>query len=51
VIGWASLIITMFFSTGAIIFTLGILGLYIARIFTEVKGRPHYVVRSRTFTA
>jgi dolichol-phosphate mannosyltransferase len=51
VIGWASLIITIFFSTGAIIFTLGILGLYIARIFTEVKGRPHYVVRSRTFTA
>ncbi|HUQ98778.1 MAG TPA: glycosyltransferase family 2 protein [Gemmatimonadaceae bacterium] len=51
VMGWASLIITLFFSTGAIIFTLGILGLYIARIFAEVKGRPHYLVRSRTFAA
>ena len=47
--GWASLIISLYFSTGAIIFTIGIVGLYVGRIFTEVKGRPAYVVRSRTF--
>jgi hypothetical protein len=47
--GWASLIISLYFSTGAIIFTIGIVGLYVGRIFTEVKGRPPYVVRSRTF--
>jgi glycosyltransferase involved in cell wall biosynthesis len=48
VTGWASLIISIWFSTGAIIFTLGILGLYIARIFSEVKRRPHYVIRTRS---
>ena len=47
--GCASLIISLYFSTGAIIFTIGIVGLYVGRIFTEVKGRPAYVVHSRTF--
>lgn len=47
--GWASLIISLYFSTGAIVFTIGIVGLYVGRIFTEVKNRPPYVVRSRTF--
>lgn len=41
--GWASLIISLYFSTGAIIFTLGVVGLYVGRIFTEVKGRPLFV--------
>jgi dolichol-phosphate mannosyltransferase len=48
VMGWPSLMISIMFSTGAIILTLGILGLYIGRIFVEVKRRPLYVVRSRT---
>lgn len=48
VMGWASLIISLYFSTGVIVFTLGILGLYIDRIFSEVKHRPIYVVRRRT---
>lgn len=50
-IGWPSLMITIMFSTGTIILTLGILGLYIGRIFTEVKERPLFVVRRRTFDA
>lgn len=49
VAGWPTLIITVFFSTGAIISTLGVVGLYVGRTFTEVKRRPAYVVRSRTF--
>ena len=48
VMGWPSLMITIFFGTGAIILTLGIIGLYIDRIFTEVKRRPLYLVRRRT---
>jgi dolichol-phosphate mannosyltransferase len=48
VMGWPSLMITLMFSTGAIILTLGILGLYIGRIFIEVKRRPLYAVRKRT---
>lgn len=49
VMGWASLILSVWFSTGAIILALGILGLYLDRIFTEVKHRPHYLVRKTTF--
>lgn len=49
VMGWPSLMITILFSTGAIVLTLGVLGLYIGRILTEVKMRPLYVVRRQTF--
>jgi dolichol-phosphate mannosyltransferase len=51
VAGWPTLIVSVQFSTGAIIFTLGVLGLYIDRIFTQVKGRPSFVVRERTYDA
>lgn len=50
VLGWPSLMVSLNFSTGAIIFTLGILGLYIDRIFTEVKRRPIFIVRERTWS-
>lgn len=43
--GWASLaIITLFFG-GIQLFTLGILGEYVGRIFEEVKQRPLYFTR------
>lgn len=48
VIGWTSIIITLVFSTGVIVFMIGILGLYIGRIFDEVKGRPLYIIEKRT---
>lgn len=47
--GWPSLMISIFFSTGAIVSTLGLLGLYLGQIFTEVKRRPLYVVRRSTY--
>ena len=49
VAGWPTLIVSIWFSTGAIVFTFGVLGLYIERIFTEVKRRPPFIVRERTF--
>jgi len=48
-LGWASVIVSIYLSTGAIIFTLGVLGLYVERIFNEVKRRPVFVVRETTF--
>lgn len=51
VAGWPTLIVSIYFSTGTIVFTLGILGLYIGRIFTQVKQRPAFIVRERTFDA
>lgn len=49
VMGWPSLFVMLTFSTGAIIAVLGVLGLYIDRIFTEVKRRPLFIVGHKTF--
>lgn len=45
-LGWSSLMACITFFSGLIIFLLGINGLYISRIFDEVKGRPLYIVSS-----
>jgi dolichol-phosphate mannosyltransferase len=42
--GWASIITAVTFFGGAILFTLGMIGQYVARMFEEQKGRPMYVV-------
>ncbi|MFN8251944.1 MAG: hypothetical protein U0V75_08690 [Ferruginibacter sp.] len=42
--GYTSIIISLWFLGGLIIFTLGIMGLYISRIFAGIKNRPLYIV-------
>ncbi|MEL6852736.1 MAG: glycosyltransferase, partial [Bacteroidota bacterium] len=42
--GWASLIVSVWFFSGVLITTIGLVGLYIGQIFTEVKKRPLYIV-------
>lgn len=44
VAGWASLICTMLLVGGIMLFCLGIIGQYIAKIYMECKHRPHYIV-------
>ena len=43
--GWASLIVSIWFLDGVIVFGLGLIGLYISRIFVETKNRPYVIVR------
>ncbi len=43
--GFATLAILVLFFGGVQLLTMGILGEYVGRIFTEVKGRPQYIVR------
>jgi len=45
--GWASLMVVVLFFGGVQLFTLGVLGDYVGRIFDEVKRRPLYFVRDR----
>ncbi|NDW08085.1 glycosyltransferase family 2 protein [Dysgonomonas sp. 520] len=44
--GWASLICVVGFLGGFQLFVLGIIGLYIGRIFNQTKNYPAYIVRS-----
>jgi putative glycosyltransferase len=46
ILGWASLVAILFFIGGVIIFSLGIVGIYIAKIYTEVKQRPTSIVKA-----
>lgn len=41
--GWISLVLVILFFASVQLFTLGIIGEYIARIYEEVKGRPRYI--------
>lgn len=44
--GWASLLASLFFIGGVIIFSLGIVGIYTAKIYMEVKQRPNSIIKS-----
>ena len=43
--GWASLIVSIWFMGGLIVFCLGVIGIYISKIFVETKNRPYVIVR------
>jgi putative glycosyltransferase len=43
--GYASLMVSLWFLGGLTIFCLGIIGIYLAKVFTESKDRPYTVVR------
>ena len=45
--GFATLIVSIAFFAGVQLISLGVIGEYIARIFSEVKGRPLYLVAER----
>jgi len=47
VLGYTSLIISIWFFSGIIILILGIVGLYIGKTYEKVKGRPQYIVKTR----
>ena len=44
--GSTSIIITISFFSGILLFTLGIMGIYLARIFEQTKGREQYIIKN-----
>jgi dolichol-phosphate mannosyltransferase len=46
VTGYASLMSGLLFLSGLQLMAMGVLGIYVSKIFQEVKARPTYVVRS-----
>jgi len=46
--GFSTVILLQLAIGGLILISLGLIGIYIARIFTEVKGRPRYIIANRS---
>ncbi len=47
VAGWPSLVCIMFFIGGVVLFCLGIMGQYLAKVYLETKNRPKYFIRQK----
>ena len=47
VLGFASLVISIWFLSGLVIFILGILGVYLGKTFDRVKDRPTFIIREK----
>ena len=43
--GWLSLIVSIWMFGGLTIVLIGLIGIYVAHIFNETKGRPYVIVR------
>jgi dolichol-phosphate mannosyltransferase len=43
--GWASVIVTVAFFGGLNLMILGIIGIYLSKLFTQSKNRPHYIIK------
>lgn len=47
--GWASLMLSIWFVGGVVLLAIGVIGLYIGRVFIEVKNRPLYHIQELLF--
>ena len=47
--GWTSLLVSLWFIGGIITTAMGVTGIYIGKIYVEVKQRPRYFVQERAF--
>jgi len=45
--GWTTLIVFMLFLSGSIVFSIGIVAIYLSKIFIEVKNRPYVIVKHK----
>lgn len=45
VAGWTSVIVSIYFLGGLLLVNLGVIGLYLGKVFNEVRDRPLYVVK------
>lgn len=44
--GWPSLIVSVWLLSGLIIASIGVVGIYISKIFQEIKNRPRHIVKT-----
>ena len=46
--GWPSLVCIIFMVSGIQLFSLGIIGQYLAKTYSEVKRRPLYIIKEKS---
>ena len=46
VLGTTGILIAISFFSGIILSTMGIIGIYIARIYEQIQGRPRYIIKN-----
>lgn len=46
--GWASTVIPIYFIGGVQLFSIGILGVYVSKVFDETKRRPRFIIEKKT---
>lgn len=44
--GWASVMVSVWLLGGVMIFCIGVVGIYLAKVFSETKQRPYSIVRN-----
>jgi hypothetical protein len=45
-LGWISIIGSIWLVGGLILTSVGVIGVYLAKIFNQVKGRPLYIIKN-----
>jgi dolichol-phosphate mannosyltransferase len=45
--GWSSMIVTVAFFGGLQLMILGIIGMYLGKLFMQSKQRPHYIIKEK----
>ena len=48
--GWASSIVITLMLGGVILVAIGVMGIYLGKVFEQTRGRPMYIVRDRVGT-
>jgi hypothetical protein len=46
-LGYTSIMVSLFFLGGIILLVLGVIGEYVGRIYEEVQGRPLYLIKEK----
>lgn len=44
--GWTSLMVSIWFVGGVVLCSQGLIGIYLSKVYSEVKLRPNYIIRS-----
>ncbi|MBR4719906.1 MAG: glycosyltransferase family 2 protein [Lachnospiraceae bacterium] len=45
--GWTSIVLSLWFIGGLVLFSIGVVGQYVGKIYLEVKERPRYIIEER----